>query len=115
ENTAEVLEQQVKASQAALADLEDKMRKKKQNFVGSLPEQMGANVQMANGARSQFESLALQIRTEQSHLSMVGSQLSEMRQGMAGASSTSGGFAAMQAAQKRVDDLDGQLTADRAL
>jgi succinoglycan biosynthesis transport protein ExoP len=115
ENTAEVLEQQVKTSQATLADLEDKMRKKKQNFVGSLPEQMGANVQMANGARSQFESLALQIRTEQSHVSMVESQLSEMRQGMAGASSTAGGFAAMQSAQKRVDDLDGQLTADRAL
>src|SRR5947209_120307 len=55
ENTAEVLEQQVKTSQAQLAELENKMRVKKQNFVGSLPEQMGANVQMANGARSQLE------------------------------------------------------------
>jgi polysaccharide chain length determinant protein (PEP-CTERM system associated) len=113
ENTAEVLEQQVKASQAQLAELEGKMRVKKQNFVGSLPEQMGANVQMANGARSQFESLSLQIRSEQAHLSMVESQLSEMRQGLAGASSTS--YAALTAAQKRVEDLDNQLTADRSL
>ena len=113
ENTAEVLEQQVKASQAQLAELETKMRMKKQNFVGSLPEQMGANVQMANGARSQFESLSMQIRSEQAHLSMVESQLAEMRQGLAGASSTS--YAALTAAQKRVEDLDNQLTADRSL
>jgi succinoglycan biosynthesis transport protein ExoP len=113
ENTAAVLEQQVKASQTTLAELETKMRMKKQNFVGSLPEQMGANVSMANGARSQFESLSMQIRSEQAHMSMVESQLSEMRQGLAGSSSAS--VAVVQAAQKRVDDLDSQLTADRAL
>ncbi len=113
ENTAGVLEQQVKASQAQLAELETKMRVKKQNFVGSLPEQMGANVQIANGARSQFESLSMQIRSEQAHLSMIESQLSEMRQGVAGASSSSS--AALMTAQKRVEDLDGQLAADRAL
>jgi polysaccharide chain length determinant protein (PEP-CTERM system associated) len=113
ENTAAVLEQQVKASQAQLAELETKIRKKKQNFVGSLPEQIGANVSMANGARSQFESLSMQIRSEQAHLSMVESQLSEMRQGLAGASSAS--VAVVQAAQKRVDDLDNQLAAGRAL
>jgi uncharacterized protein involved in exopolysaccharide biosynthesis len=113
ENTAGVLEQQVKASQTQLTELEAKIRVKKQNFVGSLPEQIGANVSMANGARSQFESLSMQIRSEQGHLSMVESQLSEMRQGLAGASSAS--VAIVQGAQKRVDDLESQLTADRAL
>ena len=113
ENTAAVLEQQVKASQTQLAELETKIRQKKQNFVGSLPEQIGANVSMANGARSQFESLSMQIRSQQAHLSMIEGQLSEMRQGLAGASSAS--VAAVQNAQKRVDELDGQLAADRAL
>lgn len=113
ENTAGVLEQQVKASQTQLAELETKIRLKKQKFVGSLPEQIGANVQMANGARSQFESLSMQIRSEQAHLSMVESQLSEMRQGLVGATSTS--VATVTAAQKRVEDLDHQLAADRAL
>jgi polysaccharide chain length determinant protein (PEP-CTERM system associated) len=113
ENTAAVLEQQVKASQATLTELEAKIRMKKQNYVGSLPEQIGANVSMANGARSQFESLSMQIRSEQAHLQMVESQLSEMRQGLAGASSASA--AAVQSAQRRVDELEGQLTADRAL
>ena len=34
-----------------------RLRAKKQNFIGRLPEQIGANVQMVNGARSQFESI----------------------------------------------------------
>lgn len=113
ENTAAVLEQQVTASQTMLAELETKMRMKKQNFVGSLPEQVGANVSMANGARSQFESISMQIRSQQAHLTMLESQLSEMRQGLAGSSSAS--VAVVQGAQKRVDDLDAQLAADRAL
>src|SRR4051812_34069757 len=53
ENTAEVLQQQVADSQATLNDLENKLRAKKQNYIGRLPDQIGANVQMANGARSQ--------------------------------------------------------------
>jgi polysaccharide chain length determinant protein (PEP-CTERM system associated) len=113
ENTAAVLEQQVKASQTQLAELETKIRQKKQNFTGSLPEQIGANVSMANGARSQFESLSMQIRSHQAHLSMIEGQLSEMRQGLAGSSSAS--VLAVQSAQKRVDELDSQLAADRAL
>ena len=55
-------------SQAKLTDLENKLRAKKQNYMGRLPDQIGANVQMVNGARSQLESLSMQIRTEQDHL-----------------------------------------------
>src|SRR4029077_7554135 len=75
ENTAEVLLQQVADSQAKLTDLETKLRTKKQNYMGRLPEQIGSNVQMVNGARSQLESLSMQIRSEQDHLSMVEGQL----------------------------------------
>ena len=115
ENSAEVLESQTNESRARLNDLENKLRAKKQNFVGRLPEQIGANVQMVNGARSQFESISMQIRSEQDRLSMLESQLDQMRQGVGAESLTSSAIAASQAAQKRVDDLEAQLASDRAL
>lgn len=114
ENSADVLEQQLAASQAKLNDLENRLRAKKQNYVGRLPDQIGANVQMANGARNQFESLSMQIRSTQERLSMLDSQVDAFRQGT-GIEMTSTALAAVQAAQKRVDDLEAELNADRAL
>jgi polysaccharide chain length determinant protein (PEP-CTERM system associated) len=115
ENTAEMLGQQVSESQAKLTDLENKLRAKKQNYMGRLPEQIGANVQMVNGARQQFESLSIQIRAEQDRLAMVEGQLDAMRQGAGAEGMTTSAMAASQAAQKHVDELQGQLASDRAL
>jgi len=115
ENSADVLEQQVATSQAKLTDLENRLRAKKQNYVGRLPDQIGANVQMANGARSQLESISIQLRAEQEHLTMIDSQIDAMRHGAGVEGVTTTGLAANQASQKRVDDLEAQLAADRAL
>jgi polysaccharide chain length determinant protein (PEP-CTERM system associated) len=115
ENTAEVLQQQVADSQAKLTELENKLRAKKQNYMGRLPDQIGANVQMVNGARSQFESLSMQIRSEQDHLSMVESQLDAMRQGSGVEGMTTSSLQAAQLAQKKVDDLQAELAQARAL
>jgi polysaccharide chain length determinant protein (PEP-CTERM system associated) len=115
ENSADVIEAQLAASQAKLNDLENKVRAKKQSYVGSLPEQIGANVQMVNGARSQFESISMQIRAEQDRLSMIESQLDQMKQGVGAESMTSSAMLAAQAAQKRVDDLERELASARAL
>ena len=115
QNTAEVLGAQVAESQAKLSDLEDKLRAKKQNYVGRLPDQVGANVQMVNGARQQFESLSIQIRAEQDRLAMLEGQLDAMRQGSGADGMTSTEGAASQAAQKHLDDLQAQLATDRAL
>ena len=115
ENSADVVEQQVAASQAKLNELENKLRGKKQNYVGQLPEQIGANVQMVNGARSQFESISMQLRAEQDRLSLIEGQLDQMRQGTGVESVTSASIAATQAAQNRVNDLESQLSSARAL
>ena len=114
-NSAEVLEQQVNESQMRLADLEGKLATKKKGFVGRLPEQIGANVQMANGARNQFESLSMQLRTEQDRLSMIESQIDQMRQGVGAGAMTTSSIEAARAAQKHVEDLEAQLAQDRAL
>jgi polysaccharide chain length determinant protein (PEP-CTERM system associated) len=115
ENSADALQQQLSESQAKLTDLENKLRVKKQGYIGRLPEQTGANVQMANGARSQFESLSMQIRAEQDRLSMIESQIDQMRRGVGTEGMTTAAISASQSMQKRVDDLEAQLAADRAL
>jgi succinoglycan biosynthesis transport protein ExoP len=112
EKSADVLEQQLAASQTKLNDLENALRAKKQNYVGRLPDQIGANVQMVNGARNQFESISMQIRSTQERLSMLDSQVDQMRQGMG---ATTAAMEATKAAQKRVDDLEAELNAARAL
>jgi polysaccharide chain length determinant protein (PEP-CTERM system associated) len=115
ENSADMLQQQVADSQNKINDLENKLRTKKQAYVGRLPDQVGANVQMVNGARQQFESLSIQIRAQQDQISLVEGQLDAMRQGSGVEGMTSSTLAASQAAQKHLDDLQAQLAADRAL
>ena len=115
ENTAEVLAQQLHASQLNLDRLQEQLREKKQAYMGRLPDQMNANIQMVNGLRQQHESLAVQLRAEQDRLSMVEGQLELMRQGVGGVAMTSSGAAAIQAAQNRINQLQQQLTSYRAL
>ena len=115
ENTADILQQQVSESQAKLTELENKLRTKKQNYVGRLPEQIGANVQMANGARTQYESLSRDLRTESDRLNLLEGQLDAMRQGVGAEGMTTSSLQAVQAAQKKLDDLQGELASARAL
>ena len=115
ENSADALSQQMSASQARLSELENKLRAKKQNFIGRLPEQIGANVQMLNGARSQFESISMQIRSAQERLSLIEGQIDQMRRGVGPDAMTTAGIAAANASQNRVNELESQLASARAL
>jgi polysaccharide chain length determinant protein (PEP-CTERM system associated) len=114
ENTSEVLSQQQQASLGRLAKLENELREKKQAYMGRLPDQVNANVQMVNGLRSQLESISTQLRGEQDRLSMVESQLEQMRQGGAGDAMTASGAAAVQTVQRRINELNQQLVQARA-
>ncbi len=114
ENTSEILSQQVQASHARLSRLEGQLREKKQAYMGRLPDQVNANVQMVNGLRSQLESISTQLRGEQDRLSMVETQIEQMKQGTGGEAFTSSGAAAVQTAQKRISDLQLQLVQVRA-
>jgi polysaccharide biosynthesis transport protein len=114
QNTADVLQQEVADSKAKLDDLEKKLADKKRQFIGRLPDQIGPNVNMLNGSRVQFESVSLQIRTTQDQIAMLNGQLDSMRQGIGVEGVTSASLSASQAAQKHLDDLQGELNADRA-
>ena len=114
QNTADVLQQEVADSKAKLDDLEQKLAEKKKQFIGRLPDQIGPNVQMVNGARVQYESVSLQIRTTQDQIAMLEGQLQSMRQGVGVDGMTTASLAASQTAQKHLDDLQAELSADRA-
>jgi len=114
ENTSEMLGQQLRNSQARLAELEEQLYRKKEANMGRLPDQINANIQMVNGLRSQAESLATQIRGEQDRLSFVESQITAMEQGAGGNVLTTAGSAAIDAAQSRLTSLQQQLFAARA-
>lgn len=114
EKTSELLAQQMKASEARLAQLEDELFRKKEANMGRLPDQIGTNIQLVNGLRGQVESLAVQIRGEQDRLTHVESQIAAMEQGIGVGALTTAATASIQAAQARVATVQQQLQAARA-
>ena len=114
ENTAEVLSQQLQNSQARLTQLESELAQKRKAYMGRLPDQVNANVQMVNGQRSQLESISTQLRGEQDRLSMIESQLEQMREGNGPEVMTATGVATVTARMRRMNELQQQLAAKRA-
>lgn len=115
ENTVEILAQQLRASQERLNQIEEQIKQKKERFMGRLPDQVNANLQTANGLRSQLESISQQMSLESNQLLLLETQLEQMRQGGAGAAMTSSGAAAINGAQTRMNELNRQLVSARAL
>jgi len=115
QNTADVLQQELADSRAKLDELEQKLADKKKQFIGRLPDQIGPNVAMVNGARVQYESVSLNIRTTQDQIAMLEGQLQSMRQGVGVEGVTSAALASTAAVQKHLDDLQAELAKDRAL
>ncbi len=113
ENTADVLGEQLKSSQQRLAELDAQLSAKKQRHMGRLPSMMDANLQMANGARNQLESISQQLSMESSQLLLVESQITQMRQGISAAPPSSATGVAAVAAQSRLNQLQQQLTQAR--
>ena len=114
ENTSEILAQQLRNNQEKLTQIEEQLRLKKQAHMGRLPDQINTNVQMVNGLRQQLESISTQLRGEQDRLSLIESQLDEMRRGAGTASITAADATAVQSIEQRVRQLQQQLTEARA-
>jgi succinoglycan biosynthesis transport protein ExoP len=109
ENTVEVLASQLRESQHRLTQIEEQLRVKKERFMGRLPNQIDANLQTANGLRSQLESISNQLSTDSNQLLLLETQLQQMRQGNGAAPATSSAAAAIQTAQMRINTLNQQL------
>lgn len=81
EDTSAFIATQLRASEARLADLEARLRRSKESYMGRLPEQTQANLQTLTGLRQQFEANANALRGEQDRLTMLERQLDGVRQG----------------------------------
>lgn len=114
ENTVEVLGGQLRESQERLTQIEEQLRIKKERYMGRLPDQVDANLQTANGLRSQLESISTNLSMEGQQLLLIETQLEQMRQGAGTASLTSSAAAAIQMAQGRINALNQQLMQARA-
>jgi succinoglycan biosynthesis transport protein ExoP len=81
EDTSAFIGAQLKSSKERLDQLEVRLRDAKEAHMGSLPDQIDANLSMAAGLRQQLESTAIALRGEQDRLTMIERQLESMRQG----------------------------------
>lgn len=114
ENTSEVLAQQLRMSHERLDALQEQLRAKKNAYMGRLPDQTNANLQMMQNLQRQQESLALQLRSEQDRLAMIEGQIEQMKQGVGSGAVTSAALSMIQTAQNRIVTLNQQLAAFRA-
>ncbi len=114
EDTSAFIGTQLRASQARLADLEARLRKAKESYMGQLPEQTQANLQTLAGLRQQLESNATAFRGEQDRLSMVERMISALQQGTTDPLLPRGGNEAPQSPENRVAALQRELVAAQA-
>lgn len=117
EDTSEFIATQLRASQARLASLEEKLRRAKEAHMGQLPEQAQANLQTLSGLRQQIEANATALRSEQDRLSMIESQINSVRAGSGDpviVPRSATGDAAAQTPETRLMTLQRELAAARA-
>ena len=106
EDTSAFLAAQLGQSRERLKAVEERLRQMKEAYMGRLPEQTQANLQMVGGLRQQQESTTMSLRSEQDRLAMLERQIEAMKRGAADAPlSRAGG----SAPQERVAVLRRQL------
>jgi protein tyrosine kinase modulator len=108
QDTSEFIAAQLKSSGDRLNSLEAKLRDTKESFMGRLPEQTNANLQMVAGLQHQLESTATTMRSEQDRLSMDERQIDSLEQGADDAIAATRGTP-VESAQMRVAALRRQL------
>ena len=74
-DTTAFVDAQLAASQARINNLEMRLRKAKESYMGQLPEQSGANLATLGGLRQQLVSDTLQMRGERDRLTLIDRQI----------------------------------------
>ncbi len=96
EDTSAFLAAQLGQSQERLKAVEERLRQMKEAYMGRLPEQTQANLQMVGGMRQQQESTTMSLRTEQDRLAMLERQIEAMKRGASDAPLSKAGGSAPQ-------------------
>src|SRR5215218_1705644 len=113
EDTSAFISTQLDASKNRLDEIEKRLRKAKESYMGRLPEQTQSNLSIVAGMRQQLESTSNSLRGEQDRLSMIERQIDSMKQG-AGDFVMPGG-STMTTGQARVLQLQQELANARSM
>jgi polysaccharide chain length determinant protein (PEP-CTERM system associated) len=113
EDTSAFVNAQLASSKRRLDDIEGRLRKAKEAYMGRLPEQTQSNLSIAAGMRQQLESTANSLRGEQDRLSMIERQIEMMKQGAA--DPIVAGQPQTSSAQMRVLQLQQELATARGM
>jgi len=79
-DTSAFISTELQASENRLKALEERLRQTKEAYMGRLPEQTNANLQMVAALQRQLETNSTSLRGEQDRLSMIEHQLEGMQQ-----------------------------------
>jgi succinoglycan biosynthesis transport protein ExoP len=113
-DTSAFISTELQASENRLKTLEERLRQMKEAYMGRLPEQTNANLQMVSTLQRQLESNGTALRGEQDRLALIEHQLEAMQQGADesayAAKGTPGETAAMHVQSLRRQLADAQLT-----
>jgi succinoglycan biosynthesis transport protein ExoP len=108
QDTSELIAGQLRTSEERLKALEAKLREAKESYMGRLPEQTSANLQMVSNLQRQLESTAMMMRAENDRLSALERQIEAMQQG-ADAGPVTGSAPSSGSSQARVLQLHREL------
>ena len=112
EKSTEYLEAEQQRAATRLTELEARLRRSKESYIGRLPEQTQANLQTLSSLRQQLESNGMNLRHQQERMTMIQRQIQQMEQDAAkGLTTTSAG----PTASDRVAILEAQLAAARGM
>ena len=113
EDTSAFVATQLAASKDRLDQIEERLRKAKESYMGRLPEQTQSNLSIAAGMRQQLGSTAIALRGEQDRLSMIERQIDGMKQGAGDV--TLPGRPAVSSAEARVLQSQRELASARGM
>jgi uncharacterized protein involved in exopolysaccharide biosynthesis len=112
-DTSAFISTELQASENRLKTLEERLRQMKEAYMGRLPEQTSANLQMVATLQRQLESNGTALRGEQDRLALIEHQIEAMQQGADesayAAKGTPGETAAMHVQSLRRQLADAQL------
>ncbi|HEY2904861.1 MAG TPA: GNVR domain-containing protein [Vicinamibacterales bacterium] len=112
-DTSAFISTELQASENRLKTLEERLRQMKEAYMGRLPEQTSANLQMVSTLQRQLESNGTSLRGEQDRLALIEHQIDAMQQGADetayAAKGTPGETAAMHVQSLRRQLADAQL------
>jgi protein tyrosine kinase modulator len=115
DDTTAFIDAQVAASQTRMTELEARLRRSKEAYVGQLPEQTQVNLQTLAGLRQQVVGNATAVRSERERLALIERQIDAIDKNTVDEPGNSRPADSLLSAEARVSTLERDLAAAQAV